>query len=233
MTLAPVLPQVLMGPVAPLGPGGHLSGIAKTRAPGPWRIGAAGLEGDAQADRKHHGGVEKALHHFPLDHYGAWRAELGDMALLDAPGAFGENLSTQGWTEENVCIGDVLRFGDALLQVSQGRQPCYKLSLRFGRRDMAKRVQESGRTGWYYRVLEPGVAKEGDPLELVERRRPDWPLARLTRLLYRDRDDRAGLAAMAALDELAENWRSLAARRLETGKVENWSARLYGRLSWS
>lgn len=233
MTPSSACPLVLIGPVAPLGPGGHVSGIAKAPAPGPWRIGEAGLDGDAQADRRHHGGAEKALHHYPLDHYAAWRAELGDMALLDAPGAFGENLSTQGWTEETVCVGDVLRFGGALLQVSQGRQPCYKLSLRFARRDMAKRVQESGRTGWYYRVLEAGAAQEGDLLQLVERRRPDWPLARLTRLLYRDRDDRAGLAAMAALDELAENWRALAARRLDTGKVENWSARLYGRLRWS
>jgi MOSC domain-containing protein YiiM len=233
VTPPPVRPLVLIGPVAPLGPGGQMSGIAKTRAPGPWRIGAQGIDGDAQADRKHHGGAEKALHHYAFDHYAVWRAELGDLALLDAAGAFGENLSTQGWTEDNVCIGDVVRFGGALLQVSQGRQPCYKLSLRFGQRDMAKRVQESGLTGWYYRVLEAGTANEGDGFELVERRRPDWPLARLTRLLYRDRDDDAGLAAMASLDELAENWRALASRRLDTGKVENWSARLYGRLRQS
>jgi MOSC domain-containing protein YiiM len=230
VTPPPVRALALSGPVAALGPAGHRSAIAKTPVPGPWRIGPLGLEGDAQADRAHHGGPEKALHHYPLDHYAAWRAELGDLALLDAPGAFGENLSTQGWTEENVCVGDVLRFGAALLQVSQGRQPCFKLGLRFARRDMAKLVQESGRTGWYYRVLEPGLAQEGDRLDIIERPHPDWPLARLTRLLYRDRDDREGLAAMAALPALAENWRALAARRLETGQVENWSARLYGRL---
>lgn len=233
MTPPLVHPQVLVGPIAPLGLRGHVSAIAKTVAPGPWRIGPLGLEGDTQAERKHHGGPEKALHHYPLDHYAAWRAELGDMPILGAPGAFGENLSTEGWTEENVCIADIVRFGGALLQVSQGRQPCFKLSLRFEQRDMARRVQESGRTGWYYRVLEPGLAQREDQLELVERRHPDWPLARLTRLLYRDRDDRAGLAGMAALEGLAENWRALAARRLETGKVENWSARLYGRLRWS
>lgn len=233
MTPPPVRPRVLIGPIAPLGTRGHVSGIDKRPAPGPWRIGALGLEGDAQAERKHHGGPDKALHHYPRDHYAAWRADLGEIALFDAPGAFGENLSTLEWTEDNVCVGDIVRFGDALLQVSQGRQPCFKLSLRFDRRDMAKRVQESGRTGWYYRVLEPGMAQEGDRLEFVERHQPDWPLARLTRLLYQDRDDRAGLAGMAALVELAENWRALATRRLETGKVENWSARLYGRVRWS
>lgn len=230
MTLDSVHPLVLVGAVAPLGEAGHVSAIDKRPAPGPWRIGKMGLETDAQADRKHHGGVEKALHHYAYDHYAAWRAEIGASPALDAPGAFGENLSTRGWIEEDVCVGDIIRFGGALLQVSQGRQPCFKLNLRFGQRDMALRVQKGGRTGWYYRVLEEGVADEGDALALIERPCADWPLTRLTYLLYRDTRDRDGLAAMAALPHLAESWRSLAQKRLDSGKVENWSARLYGRL---
>ncbi|WP_330084917.1 MOSC domain-containing protein [Methylocystis iwaonis] len=229
MPLAPAHPLVLVGAIAPLGDAGRTSAIVKAPAPGPWRIGQTGLEGDAQADLKHHGGPEKALHHYAFDHYATWRAEIGDAAPLAAPGAFGENLSTSGWTEETVRLGDVIRFGSALLQVSQGRQPCFKLNLRFGLRDMAARVQRSGRTGWYYRVLQEGVAQEGDALALIERPCPDWPLARLSRLLYRDTRDREGLAAMAALPQLAEGWRALAQRRLDTGKTENWSARLYGR----
>lgn len=229
MTLPSVRPDVLIGAVAPLGDQGHRSGIAKTLAPGPWRIGRTGLSGDAQADGKHHGGPEKALHHYAFDHYPFWRDER-EAACLAAPGAFGENLSTLGWTEETVCLGDIVRFGDALLQVSQGRQPCFKLNLRFGRRDMARRVQDTGRTGWYYRVLEEGAAREGDALDLIDRPCPGWPLERLTRLLYRDTRDRAGLEEMAALPLLTESWRVLAQRRLESGKVENWSARLYGRL---
>lgn len=230
MTPSPAIPIVLAGAVAPLGEAGHVSGIDKRPASGPWRIVKNGLEGDAQADRKHHGGAEKALHHYAFDHYAAWRDEIGARPALDAPGGFGENLSTQGWTEENVCLGDIVRFGGAVLQVSQGRQPCFKLALRFGQRDMALRVQGSGRTGWYYRVLAKGVAREGEALALVERPCPDWPLTRLSNLLYRDARDREGLAAMAALPYLAESWRSLAQRRLESGKVENWSGRLYGRL---
>lgn len=228
--MIPVVPQALTGRLAPLGPGGRVSGIDKKPAPGPWRIGAAGLLHDEVADARHHGGADKALHHYAFEHYPAWRAEIGERPALDAPGGFGENLSTQGWTEETVCAGDVVRFGGALLQVSQGRQPCYKLNLRFGLRDMALRVQQSGRTGWYYRVLEEGVAEPGDALVLVERPCPDWPLARLSALLYHDRRNREGLAGMAALAPLAENWRSLARKRLESGRVENWSARLYGRL---
>jgi MOSC domain-containing protein YiiM len=232
VTLDPAPPRVLAGAVAPLGEAGHLSAICKRPAPGPWRIGAAGLANDAQADREHHGGADKALHHYAFDHYAVWREEIGAAPALAAPGAFGENFSTLGWTEEKICLGDVMRFGGALLQVSQARQPCFKLNLRFGLRDMALRVQRSGRTGWYYRVLEEGAANEGHSLELLDRPCPDWPLTRLSALLYHDTRDREGLAAMAALPHLAESWRSLAQRRLESGKVENWSARLYGRPRW-
>ncbi len=227
--MTPARPTVLTGRVAPLGSGDRVSGIDKKPTPGPWRIGPAGLSGDETADRRHHGGADKALHHYALDHYPDWRREIGDSPLLDAPGAFGENLSTIGWTEETVCVGDVVRFGKALLQVSQGRQPCFKLNLRFGLRKMASHVQQSGRTGWYYRVLEGGLAQEGDALDLIERPCPDWPLERLSTLLYHDRRNREGLAGMAALTQLAEGWRSIALRRLESGRVENWSARLYGR----
>lgn len=230
MTLVSVRPLVLAGAVAPLGEAGHVSAIAKRPVAGPWRIGVTGLETDAQADRKHHGGLEKALHHYPFEHYAAWRDEIGPAPALAEPGGFGENLSTQGWTEETVCLGDLIRFGGALLQVSQGRQPCFKLNLRFGPRDMALRVQKSGRTGWYYRVIEPGLAAEGDMLVHIDRPCPDWPLTRLSGLLYDKTRDREALAAMAALPHLAESWRSIARRRLESGKVENWSARLYGRL---
>ncbi len=226
MMLTALRPLMLTGPIAPLGDDGKKSGIDKHPTPGPWRIGSEGLEGDAQADRVHHGGAEKALHHYAFDHYAAWAEEF-DHPLLGAPGAFGENLSTAGWTEADVCIGDVFRFGGALLQVSQGRQPCWKLNRRFGRKDMALRVQNSGRTGWYYRVLEEGVAEPGDALIHVERPCPDWPLTRLARLLYRDMRDRDGLAAMAALPQLAQGWRDLAAKRLESGQVESWTRRLY------
>jgi MOSC domain-containing protein YiiM len=222
-----IRPSVLLGSVAPLGDRA-LSAIAKRPAPGLWRIETTGLVGDAQADLKHHGGPEKALHQYPLEHYAAWAEEIGGDPLLLAPGAFGENLSATGWTEARICVGDVIRFGGALLQVSQGRQPCWKLNRRFGRNDMASRVQRGGRTGWYYRVLEAGEAREGDCLRLLDRPRPDWTLERLTLLLYRQTDDLDGLAGMAALPELAQSWREIARRRLNGGKVENWTKRLYG-----
>lgn len=224
----PVLPVVLVGTVSPLGPGGPPSGIDKLPARGPWRIGSTGIEGDAQGDLRNHGGPEKAIHQYPLDHHAAWAIDIGDHPLLSRPGAFGENLATNGWTERDVCIGDVARFGGATLQVSQGRQPCFKLDRRFGRTGMARAVQTTGRTGWYWRVLEAGTAEPGNKIVIVERPRPDWPLTRLIRLFYVDTRNREELEAVADLSELAEGWRALARRRLESGATEDWSRRLTG-----
>lgn len=213
----------------PLGPRAAPSGIVKSAAPAPWRITGLGLEGDRQGDLVHHGGEEKALHHYPRDHYARWIAEEPTLAgALAAAPAFGENISTTGLTEEDVCIGDVFALGSALVQVSQGRQPCWKLNALFARNDMARRVQESGRTGWYYRVLREGVAEPGVRMQRVERPLPDWPLSRLNELLYRRTLDFDSLERMTKLPELAAPWRELAARRLERRAVEDWSSRLEG-----
>ncbi len=227
------MPSIVMtiaaGQVAPLGEGGALSGIDKHPVAPPWRITPTGIAGDAQGDLKRHGGPEKAVHHYPFEHYAAWTTDDPALApLLTRPSAFGENLSTTGMTEASVCIGDIYRLGDSLLQLSQGRQPCWKLNLRFDRPDMARRVQDTGRTGWYYRVLQGGVARPGDRLELVERIRPDWPLSRLIAALYQRRSGGDDLAGIAAIPELAPSWRNLAAKRLRTGTVEDWTPRLDG-----
>jgi MOSC domain-containing protein YiiM len=224
--LTPTLPVVLAGIVKPLPDDERLSGIDKHLVDGPWRITRTGLVGDTQADLKNHGGLEKALHHYPRDHYGTWASEIGAHPLLHHPGAFGENFCTMGWTEADICIGDVMRFGSAIIQVSQGRQPCWKLNRRFSRDDMAYAVQMTGRTGWYYRVLQEGVANHGDTLALDERPQPGWPLSRLTRLLYRDKHATDELVLMAALPQLADGWWQLARRRVETAQTEDWSKRL-------
>lgn len=225
---AAVRPIVLGGRVTPLGDHGALSGIDKHEIPPPWVITQVGLSDDEQSDLKNHGGREKALHHYPLDHYAYWRENIGDVLVLRQPGAFGENLSTSGWTEETVNIGDIVRFGHVLLQVSQGRQPCWKLNLRFNQAGMARMVQMTGRTGWYYRVLEPGQAREGDFLQLIERPQPEWPVARVLRLLYQDTLAYSELEGMANLPELAEGWRRVASKRLEKRAVEDWRSRLTG-----
>lgn len=223
--MIPIL-SLHVGPAAELAPG-VLSAIGKRPVDRKLRLGPEGFTGDEQADRRHHGGPEKAVHHYDAGHYPVWSAELGDLPALQA-GGFGENLSTLGLSEGDVAVGDVFRLGSALIEVSQARQPCWKLNLRFGRKDMARLVQQTGRSGWYYRVLEPGEVAPGDALALVDRRAPDWTLTRLHRLLYIDRLDRAALAEMAALPPLAPGWRQLAARRLDSNRVEDWQRRLNG-----
>lgn len=228
MTPPPVHPLTLTGRIAPLGADGKTSAIDKRPASSPFFVSETGLVGDEQADLQHHGGREKALHHYPFEHYASWRAEIGDVPALQSPGRFGENFSTHGWTETNICVGDIIRFGASLLQVSQGRQPCWKLNRRFGVADMALRVQRSGRAGWYYRVLEPGAADDAAMLNIIARPHPEWPLQRLNALLYGESRSPSELAEMAALPVLAQRWRDLAQKRLESGRIEDWSRRLYG-----
>ena len=218
---------LLAGKTQPLGDTGEPSAIHKQPLSGRGQITETGLLGDEQGDRKFHGGPEKALHHYAREHYAFWREELTPApAALDAPGAFGENISTLGMTEADVCIGDIYTLGSALIQVSQARQPCYKLNVRFGRKQMARDVQRTGRTGWYYRVLRMGIAGAGDELVLEERLHPDWSLARLLNVFYVDTLNMDSLREIAALESLAPNWRKLARRRLENGSVENWALRL-------
>lgn len=235
---------LLTGKVAPLGDSGKRSAIDKQPVTGRIRLDETGLDGDEQADHKHHGGAEKALHHYAFDHYATWRDEWrkgGSVDHCDAQtsltgtvglarfasrGAFGENLSTLGMTEANVCVGDVYRIGDAIVQVSQPRQPCWKLNLRFTRDDMSRRVQETLRTGWYYRVLEAGDIGAGDRIERLARVHPQWTVERLLYLLYVDRHNLAALEQMAKLDTLTPSWRATAAKRLASGAVESWSKRL-------
>lgn len=220
--------SLMTGKVAPLGPRQSPSGIVKTPRMGKVWLGSLGFAGDEQGDRQHHGGIEKAVHHYPFDYYAGWRKEIGDKLVLHQAGAFGENISTTGLTEADVAIGDRFRLGEALIEVSQGRQPCWKLNFRFDVPDMALRVQKSGRSGWYYRVLEEGHVECGDCLTLVERQSPEWTLHRLWHLLYVDVLNYAELSEMAALEHLPEGWRRYAVKRLENRKVEDWSKRLTG-----
>lgn len=217
------------GKVQPLGARQVPSGIAKAALTGPWTISATGLVGDAQGDLVNHGGPEKALHHYPQDHYAVWAAETPALApILDRAPAFGENISGAGMTEADIRIGDVYGVGTVRLQVSQGRQPCWKLNERFGIKDMARRVQTTGRTGWYYRVLQPGTISPGDALELIERPQPDWPLTRLIDLLYHRTLAYDELAIVAEMPELASNWRAMAQKRIANRVVESWDRRLEG-----
>jgi MOSC domain-containing protein YiiM len=225
--LAVPIDALLAGSARPYTRPGSMSAIDKHALAGAVAIGELGLAGDEQGDPRVHGGPDKAIHHYAFDHYATWRDELGELPLLRAPGAFGENVSTRGLDETVVCLGDLFRLGSALVEVSQGRQPCWKLDDRFGVPGMARRVQAGGRTGWYYRVLEPGVARAGELLRLVERAWPEWPLQRLNRLLF-DRVLAPAQLEPALRLPLVPSWRKIIERRLQSQGVEDWGKRIDG-----
>jgi MOSC domain-containing protein YiiM len=204
------------------------TGIFKEDKPSA-RLSEYGLEGDEHGDPRNHGGPEKALHHYAADHYPWLKGNLPSPASDRCqPGAFGENLVSEGITERDVCVGDVYQLGTALIEVSQPRQPCWRLNQYFGIPDMSYRLQNSLRTGWYYRVRQPGEIRVDDRLSLQHRPLPEWTLLRVLELLYRDTLNRRALLTLSELEGPSPNLRNLAIKRLETGCVENWQGRLFG-----
>ena len=191
---------------------GDYSAIAKQPVSGAVRIGWLGLAGDSVADPVHHGGWDKAIHLYPQDHYGWWRERKPGHPLLEKPGAFGENIASRGMTEEEVCLGDRFSLGSAVVEVSHGRQPCWKLDHRFGARDVMATIVKTARCGIYFRVLREGEAEAGGMMELLERPLPQWSIARVFRLLIGGghKGEPDAVRALADMTVLAEAWRDRA-----------------------
>ena len=195
---------------------GELSAIGKRPLDATAEIRALGIVGDKQADTKHHGGPDMAVHQYPLDHYDWWAQRLNGHELLAHQPAFGENLVVAGMTETDIHIGDRFRLGSALLEVSQPRQPCWKIEHRFQRKGMVKAIIQNHRCGWYYRVIEEGEAQAGDTLQRIATGHTDWSVARVFAKLF-DPKDKAGteeLREMASLDQLTASWRKNIAEKL-------------------
>lgn len=167
------------------------------------RVEQTGVVGDGQADLKHHGGIDKAVLAYCVDHYPLWNDEL---ELGCSFGGFGENLSISGLDETRICIGDQWRIADITLEVSQPRQPCWKLGRRWSNKLLPKIVILNGRTGWYFRVLQPGTCTAGDELNLLSRPSPEWTVSRANEVFYRGtQEDKRALSEVALL---SESWKS-------------------------
>lgn len=203
-------PKALTGMALP-------TAIAKQPMTGPVAITKLGLAGDQQGNPKVHGGPDKALHHYPLDHYAHWRDVTG--LSLEHPGAFGENISTIGLTERTVCLGDIYAMGTARIQISHGRQPCRTLAAKFRHASMVVDVLATGYTGWYYRVLQEGEAQAGQPLTLLERPCPDWSVHRLTACLLGKGDRVEEWNYLSTHPLLAQAWRDIAEKKLNSIKA--------------
>lgn len=167
--------------------------------------------GDRVSDQRAHGGADKALCCYPHEHYAYWSKRLG--AELSVP-SFGENLTTAGLLEEQVCIGDQFGIGSAVVQVSQPRQPCWKLASRHAQPRMIGWVNEQAFTGFYFRVLTAGSIAADHEIVLLERPCPELKVALATRLRLAATPDRQLLARLAALPVLSEAWRKQFSRML-------------------
>lgn len=234
MNTETLIEAIFVGRARSLGNEGQasvLSGIVKQRCEAAVRLSFEGLDGDEQADLRLHGGAEKAVHHYPGEHYELWRSVYPASAIPLVPGAFGENISTFGMTERTVCIGDVYRSGSALLQVSQGRQPCWKLNRLLNEREAALMMQTSCATGWYYRVLEEGALAPYEALALVDRPCPAWTMERLISALFPSDPSAPELLdewrQASSIRELTSRWQMTFARRVQLGAIEEWTHRLY------
>ncbi|MDW1869303.1 MOSC domain-containing protein [Vibrio sp. Vb0598] len=221
-----VVKAVLAGKTVPYAHGAQ-SAINKQVQPERQHATELGFISDEQGDPRFHGGIQKALHIYPSEHYPIWQQELGERTIFQSAGGFGENISSEGVTESTICLKDKIRIGSTLLEVSQGRMPCWKLNVRFDQHDMARRLQDTLRTGWYFRVLEEGDIGAGDEIILCERPYPEWPLARIMGAVFTGCLDRKELTKLSELP-LVESWGKLVERRLETGEVEGWEMRLIG-----
>lgn len=192
------------------------SGFRKTVVSGPVELSSSGLAGDGQADLRVHGGPDKAVCVYPASRYPYWEHDLGVGSL--PPGAFGENATVDEVTEDDVCIGDIHRIGDAVLQVSQPRGPCWKLARQWSVKDLAVRFQRTGYTGWYLRVVQPGCIEAGQPIILADRVNPGWTVARANEVHYASTADPGEMAALARCPGLGRSWREKLERLSSTGR---------------
>jgi MOSC domain-containing protein YiiM len=202
------------GGITPIGPAGERTGIVKQ-----WRdrveVAAEGIAGDVQADRRFHGGPDKAVHHFPADHYVALARRFPAAAGRLGPGSLGENVSTLGWTDADVAIGEVYGTATVLLQVTQPRSPCWKINERLGEPDAARWIAGEGCTGWYCRVLAGGELRAGETLRRIAR--PDDPVSvqAFWRTVQAHRPSSAELRRLAAIPGLSASWRTKLQERAE------------------
>ncbi|SDX78243.1 MOSC domain-containing protein [Paenibacillus sp. CF384] len=176
-----------------------------------------GLEGDGQGDLVFHGGADKAVCVYSAEHFPYWGGRWQREVL---PGAFGENFTVSALTELDVCIGDIWSVGETVVQVSQPRQPCYKLGMKHQLPELPHEVQRNGYTGFYLRVIKEGHVKLGDKLLLTSRHPAAITIAEANRVMHIDKQDKAGMLALLAITELSASWQQTLTGRLEKLNAE-------------
>ncbi|WP_318482311.1 MOSC domain-containing protein [Photobacterium leiognathi] len=187
-----------------------------------------GLAGDEQAE-SFHGGEDRAVLQYDFEHYADLAEQFPESTAYFVKGGFGENFVATGMNEHNMCIGDIVKVGSAVLQVTQPRQPCFKLNSRFSEPTLSRYVQDNFKTGWFYRVLQTGTMNAGDTIEVTERLHPEWTVAKVQHYLYVDTENKTAMQQLVDLDVLAKETKGVFERRLQNNVVENWTGRLIGK----
>ena len=192
------------------------TGIFKEPVPGRIMLRRLNLDGDGQADLTVHGGEDKAVYVYPVEHYAHWQEKLGRKDLTY--GQFGENFTTAEILEDQIHIGDIFRVGAAMVQVTQPRVPCYKLAIKMQMPQFPKLFMAAGRTGFYLRVLEEGEVGAGDMIERIDIDPEPMTVQEVFRLAFADQanHNRAALQKAVELRGLSTDWQSMFAERLAT-----------------
>ncbi|WP_339669978.1 MOSC domain-containing protein [Dasania marina] len=206
---------------------GMATAINKQPVSGSLQLTTTGLHGDASADQRHHGGPERALHHYPAEHYAYWQQKYAGANTWQAPG-MGENISTTGMTEQTVYLGDRYQWGEAIIEVSQPRSPCFKLNKRWGIEGFSTDMQDISRCGWLYRVIQTGLVSQEQPLQLIDRPANAMSLQQVCDSFFGDPLNPAGLKQLGQQSRLSVSWMAKVQQRLATQTVENWNFRLLG-----
>lgn len=201
------------------------TGAFKNETEHPVFLSEEGLKGDECADKKNHGGAEKALFAYSLAHYDKWQRELGNPGIK--AGGNGENIAVMHMDETTVYIGDIYELGEAVIQVSQPRRPCWKPARRHKEIDLAKKIENTGRTGWYFRVLKEGYIKAGDTFKLIERPCPEWTIAWMNEVLYHHRENIGLMENLRDSEFTPPSWVSSLNKLLAGEQIDD-SKRLYG-----
>ena len=202
-----VVTALYAGVLRPLAPEDQRTGIFKSPRPNA-KITDNGISGDEHADRRDHGGPEKALHQYAIDSYDKIMSAYPELKGVAVPGSIGENISATDMNDANVCIGDCYQIGAAIVQVSQPRSPCWKIDRRFGVERLSAYVEKQCITGWYYRVIETGTVHVRDSIELLDRPNENVPVAYFMRVITEHRPDSLTLDELIACRGLAEEWKT-------------------------
>ncbi len=190
------------------------TGIFKTPVEGKIMLRALNLEGDGQADLDNHGGIDKAVYLYSYDNYPYWQAILGQNTL--PLGQFGENFTVEGLLDAHVHIGDTFQVGEAVIQVTQPRIPCYKLGIRLEKPNFPKQFLDSGKTGFYAKVLQEGWVEKGNKIERMILDSQQITVYQAFRLLYFESHNIEGIKQVLEIEALSDSWRKSFEKKLKS-----------------